>query len=63
MDELSHMGNGMLVAFGVGKDQMDVRMFFFGPSHESLGDLICKVSFSDAVGSMQKQNMRKCLFS
>ncbi len=62
LDELPHSGDGMLVAFRIWKDQMDVGMFFFGSAHEKLCDLVGKMAFSNAVWSVQKEHMRKCLF-
>jgi hypothetical protein len=62
LDELSHVSNGMLVAFGIRKNEVDIGMFFFVSSHEGLSDLIGKMSFSDAIGAVKKENMREALF-
>jgi len=62
LDELAHVSNGMLVAFGVRENEMDVGVLFFVSSHEGLSDLIGKMSFSDAIGAVKKENMREALF-
>jgi hypothetical protein len=61
LDELPHIGDGMLIAFRIWKDEMDIRVFFFCPAHEKLCNFVSKVAFSDAVGPVQKQNMGKSL--
>ncbi len=53
LDELTHISDGMLIAFRIRKDQMDVRMFFFSPAHEKFCDLVGKKTFSNTIGSMQ----------
>jgi hypothetical protein len=61
LDELAHVGNRMLLAFWIRKDEMDVRVFFFCPAHEELCDLVGKVAFSNAVWSMEEEHVGKRL--
>jgi hypothetical protein len=63
LDELAHIGNRMLIAFGIRKDEMDIRVFFFSPSHERFCNLIGKVAFSDAIWSMEEEDVRQGLLS
>jgi hypothetical protein len=62
LDEMAHVSNGMLVAFGVRENEVDVGVFFFVSSHEVLSDLIGKMAFSDAVGAVEKEDVREALF-
>jgi hypothetical protein len=63
LDELAHIGNRMLIAFGIGKDEMDVGMLLFSSAHERFCNLIGKVAFSDAVWSIEEEDVRKGLLS
>ena len=63
LDELAHIGNRMLITFGVGKDEVDVRVLLFSSAHERFCNLIGKVAFSDAVWSIEEEDVRKGLLS
>ena len=52
LDKLPHVSDGVLVAFRIGEDEMDIRVFFFSAAHEKGRDLIGKMAFSDTVWSV-----------
>jgi hypothetical protein len=63
LDELAHVDNRMLVAFRIGKDQVDIRVLLFSSAHEGFGNFIGKVAFSDTVWSIEEEYVRKGLLS
>lgn len=57
------MSYGVLVAFGIGNNEMDIGVLFFSAAHEEYGDFVGKMALSDAVRTMQQENMGKRLVS